>query len=107
MDWYIIEYLYPNAFKRFIDTMFPNVGVLSISSLDYYDPKKLYRFFDKEGVYLNVEMYNPFQWVYAISLSNGVCFGQTQFSKNTREEVECDGFTECFKILEKRYNEEI
>ena len=50
MDWYVIEYLYPISFQRFKDTMFPNVGIISLSTLGLYDTKKLYQFFDKEGV---------------------------------------------------------
>jgi hypothetical protein len=104
IDWYVIEYLYPMAFKKFIKSMFPNVGVVSTSTLKLYDYRKLYRFFDKEGIYLNIEMYNPNQWVFSISLENGIVFGPTQTSKPTREEVEIDGFFECFKILEKKLN---
>jgi hypothetical protein len=101
MDWYIIEYLYPTAFNKFKATMFPNVGVISISTLGLYDSKKLYQFFDKEGVYLTTEMYNPNQWVFTISLKNGIVFGPTQDSTHTREESENEGFLECFKILDK------
>ena len=43
MDWYIVQYLYPKAFKRFTDVMFPNVGVISLSTLEFYDVKKLYQ----------------------------------------------------------------
>ncbi len=107
MDWYTIEYLYPNSFGKFIKTMFPNVGVLSLSTLECYDTKKLYRFFDKEGVYLTIEMYNPHQWVFTISLQNGIVFGPTQESKLTREDIECDGFNECFKILDKILRDKI
>ena len=102
MDWYVVEYLYPNAFKRFTDIMFPNVGVLSISTLGLYDSKRLYQFFDKEGVYLTIEMYNPHQWVCSVSLKNGIVFGPTQDSKSTREETETEGFLECFRILDKK-----
>ncbi len=102
LDWYSVEYLYPKAFKRFNDIMFPNVGVLSISTIGGYDLKKLYRFFDKEGIYLTVEMYNPKQWVFTISLNNGIVFVPTQSSKENREEIEKDGFFECFRILEKK-----
>jgi hypothetical protein len=102
IDWYIIEYLYPFAFEKFICSMFPNVGVVSIYTLTLYDHKKLYKFFDKEGIYLNIEMYNPSQWVFSVSLQNGTVFGPTQSSKPTREEVEIDGFFECFKLLEKK-----
>jgi hypothetical protein len=101
LDWYTIEYLYHESFKRFTEVMFPNVGVLSVSTLCVYDTKKLYQFFDKEGVYLTVEMYNPHQWVFTISLSNGIVFGPTQDSKKTREECETEGFMDCFKILDK------
>jgi len=102
IDWYTIEYLYPRAYKKFITVMFPNVGVISTSTLNLYDQKKLYRFFDQEGIYLNIEMYNPNQWVYSISFHNGTVIAPSQFSKITREETECDGFIECFRMLEKR-----
>lgn len=102
IDWYCIEYLYPRAFVRFNETMFPNVGLLSISTINSYDIKKLYRFFDKEGIYLTVEMYNPKQWVYNISYNNGMVFGPEQSSKESREEIESDGFLECFRVLEKK-----
>jgi hypothetical protein len=101
LDWYTINYLYPKSFERFSNVMFPNVGVVSLSTLEFYDSKKLYQFFDKEGVYLNVEMYNPHQWVFSVSLSNGIVFGPTQESKKNREDVEYDGFVECFKIMDK------
>lgn len=101
MDWYTVEYLYPNALSKFKERMFPNVGVLSLSTLLYYDNKRLYQFFDKEGVYLSIEMYNPHQWVFSISLHNGIVFGPTQESKKTREGAEEDGFFECFRVLEK------
>jgi hypothetical protein len=107
MDWYVIEYLYPNAFSKFKTTMFPNVGILSISTLGFYDSKKLYQFFDKEGVYLTIEMYTPSQWVFSISLKNGIVFGPTQDSTPTREETETEGFLECFKILDKILKEKI
>lgn len=107
MDWYIIEYLYPVAFCRFKEIMFPNVGVISLSTLGLYDSKKLYQFFDKEGVYLNTEIYNPNQWVHTISLKNGIVFGPSQDSVGTREECENGGFLECFKILDKILREKI
>lgn len=106
MDWYCINFLYPTAFSRFGETMFPNVGILSISTLECYDVKKLYRFFDKEGIFLTIEMYNPHQWVCSISLSNGIVIGPTKDSKKTREEIEIDGFFECFKLLDKKLNHE-
>ena len=101
MDWYTIEYLYPNGFKRFSEIMFPNVGVLSLNTLGFYDNKKLYQFFDKEGIYLNLEMLKKNHWVYNISLSNGIVLGPGQKSTSTREETEIEGFFECFKILDK------
>ena len=102
IDWYVIEYLYPRSYRKFTDTMFPNVGVISISTLNLFDNKKLFKFFDNLGVFLNIEMYNKHQWVFSISLDNGIVFGPSQTSKPTREEVECDGFNECFRVLEKK-----
>lgn len=102
MDWYSIEYLYPNSFKKFVDKMFPNVGILSLSTLEFYDIKKLYSFFDGEGVYLTIEMYNKYQWVFSVSLDNGIVFGLARESKKTREETEIEGFMECFKILDRK-----
>jgi hypothetical protein len=107
MDWYVIEYLYPKSFGEFTNTMFPNVGVISISTLGLYDSKKLYQFFDKSGVYLTIEMYNPNQWVFSVSLKNGIVFGPTQDSLSTREECESEGFVECFKILDKILKDKI
>ena len=102
MDWYTIEFLYPLSFKRFTEKMFPTVGILSLSTLCHYDMKKLYYFFDKEGVYLTTEMYKPSQWVFSISLNNGIVFGPMQDSRLTREDCECDGFVECFKVLDRK-----
>jgi hypothetical protein len=107
MEWYEIHYLFPNSFDRFIKNSFPNTGLLSISTLECFDLKKLYKFFDNEGIYLTIEMYNPSQWVFTISLSNGVVFGPTKDSKPTREETECEGFFECFKILDRRLRENL
>lgn len=107
MDWYIIEYLYPKSFERFKNTMFPNVGVLSLSTLNLYDSKKLYQFFDKEGIFLNTEMYNLNQWGFTISIKNGIVICPTQSSTQTREESENEGFFECFKILDKLINEKL
>lgn len=107
MDWYVIEYLYPTAFNKFKLIMFPNVGVLSLSTLGLYDTKKLYQFFDKEGVFLTIELYKPSQWVYNISLKNGIVFGPSQCSSPTREECETEGFLECFKTLDKIIREKI
>lgn len=106
IDWYTIKYLYPNAFNRFAETMFPNVGIESISTLEYYDIKKLYHFFDKEGIFLTVEMYTKSDWDFCISLLNGFSFGPSKERKKSREEIEYDGFVECFRFLEKRMKEE-
>lgn len=107
MDWYVVEYLYPDAFNRFKEKMFPNLGIISLSILEYYDTKKLFGFFDKEGVYLTVEMYNPYHWGYSISLHCGTVFGPTQESKKTRIEIECEGFLECFKVLQNKIRGEL
>jgi len=107
MDWYMIEFLYPIAFKKFTDTMFPNIGVISLSTLEFYDSKKLYQFFDKQGVFLTTELYRHHYWGFSISLQNGVVFGPNQESKTTREEIECEGFIECFRIMDKMLRETI
>lgn len=101
MDWYIVKFLYPNAYERFCDMMFPNTGVVSIFTLSCYDNKKLYSFFDKEGIFLIIERYHTSYWNYNISLQNGICFGFGSGSKKTREEVEEEGFLECFGVLDK------
>ena len=82
--------------------MFPYVGLVSLTTLESYDIKKLYNFFDKEGIYLTIELYNPNQWVFSISLQNGIVFGPDQSSKSNREEIVYDGFLECFKLLNKK-----
>lgn len=105
MDWYIIQYLYPCAFQKFIDVMFPNIGVISLSVLNQYETKKLYYFFDKEGILLTTDSYGQHQWVYNISLNNGVVFGQSPKTLQNREMCENEGFNECFRILNKKINE--
>lgn len=105
MDWYSIRYLYPESFERFCTIMFPNTGIVSLSTLSYYDNKKLYYFFDREGMFLMVERYNSHLWNYTISLHNGICFGPGNLSKKTREETEDEGFVECFKLLDKYLRE--
>ena len=102
IDWYVIEYLFPESFKRFSNIMFPNVGVISVSTLYHYDIKKLYYFFDKEGIYLNIERCYSYQWVYHISFDNGAVFSNGNETRNSRDEIEIDGFTECFKLLDKK-----
>jgi hypothetical protein len=106
MDWYVVEYLYPKAFKKFSDVMFPNLGILTTSSLMYYDIKKLYGFFDKQGIYLTIEYYNPNQWYYSISLNNGSVFSNTNNSIIDREISETEGFMECFKMLDNKLRKE-
>jgi hypothetical protein len=49
---------------------------------------------------MTIEMYNPKQWVFSISLHSGIVLGPRQESKTTREETELDGFVECFKVLD-------
>jgi hypothetical protein len=105
LDWYTIKYLYPSAFGRFSEVMFPNIGVESVSTLELFDIKKLYHFFDKEGIFLIIEMYSKTNWDYCISLSNGFSFGPSKETKRTREEIECDGFIECFRFLDKKISE--
>jgi serine/threonine-protein kinase RIO1 len=84
--------------------MFPNVGVLSVSILLTYDIKNLYMFFDNNGVHLNIEKISKNIWGYNISLNNGTVFGFGATKNVDRKTVETDGFTECFRILEKKLN---
>jgi hypothetical protein len=107
MDWYMVQFLYPIAFKKFTDIMFPNVGVISLSTLELYDMKKLYQFFDRQGIFLTTEMCRKNQWLFTISLQNGVVLGPTQDSKTTRTDIESEGFMECFKIMDKTLREPI
>lgn len=102
IDWYHIKKTYPKSFEKFINQVFPNVGMPCIVSLNLFDLKKLYRFFDNNGVFLNIEMYNKNQWSFTISLHNGFVIGGGCNSKQTREEIEVEGFMECFKMLEKK-----
>lgn len=102
MDWYVIQYLYPTALNRFCNTMFPNVGVPCISVLEFYDIKKLYHFFDKQGIYLTVEMITRDMWVYTVSLDNGRVIAPCQDTKKRREDIEVEGFYECFRLLESK-----
>lgn len=102
MDWYVIQYLYPTALNRFCNTMFPNVGVPCVSVLEFYDVKKLYHFFDKQGIYLTVEMITKDMWVYTVSLENGNVIAPCQDSKKRREDIEVEGFYECFRLLESK-----
>lgn len=101
MRWKEIEEQYPNAYKKFVVCMFPNLGVLSSSILEYYDIKKLYKFFDDQGIFLIVEMLRPKQWQFLISFDNGIVVTPKSESKKSREEIEYDGFIECFRLLDK------
>jgi hypothetical protein len=101
IGWYEIEYLYPQAYKRFIRKMFPNTGIISNASLKSFDQKHLYGFFDREGIYLNTEIIgSEAQWMYTL-FTNGVTLAFSQ-SRASREEIEIDGFSKCFEYLEKR-----
>lgn len=103
MDWYEIEYIYPKSYQRFIDIMFPNVGILSISILKNFDIKKLYYFFDKEGYYLILELNNNDNWSYVVKKDNWILSGDNE-TKKTREEIEIIGFNYCFKQMEMTIN---
>ena len=103
MDWYELEYLFPKAFQRFKESMFPHTGLPSLTALEYYDIKKLYYFFDKEGVYLIVERLKSDIWVHTIT-TNDYVLGPGDFKK-TREDCEINGFTECFRLLDKKLND--
>ena len=103
MDWYVIEYLYPESFKLFVKTMYPNIGVVSMCVLKNFDIKKLYYFFDKQNIFLILEINHLNQWSYNIKNNNWfIC--DNIVIKNNREEVEEDGFTNCFKFLEAKIN---
>jgi hypothetical protein len=102
MDWYTIEYLYPKSFEKFVNTMFPTTGVASTFVLGCFEIKNLYGFFDKEGIFLNVEKLDKYQWIYTISLDKGYIFSSSNHNFMTREETEIDGFTECFRLLDKK-----
>lgn len=103
MDWYEIEYLYPKGFERFKEVMFPHTGLISLTTLEFFDTKKLYHFFDKEHIYLIVEFLKPDQWIYTIT-TNDIVLGPGEFQK-TRENCELIGFNDCFKILDKKLND--
>lgn len=104
MDWYEIEYLYPQSYKKFVESMFPNIGVISVSILKYYDLKKLFQFFDNQEIYLNIEMINMYLWSYNINCGNKTIFNSNDSFKKTRGEIEEVGFYECFRLLEKKIN---
>jgi hypothetical protein len=108
VDWYNIKNTCPNAFTTFVNVMFPNIGLPCISILTHYDIKKLYHFFDKQGIFLTIEMFTKDSWVFTISLNDGRVFTPCKEFKPSRETIEIDGFNECFIVLEKkienRYN---
>lgn len=99
LNWKKIKEEYPYSYDRFVGTMFPYVGVIGVSTLHLFEIKKLYYFFDKYGIYLTIERIGTNQWLYTISLSNGNILCPKQSSRSSREEVELDGFLECFRIL--------
>lgn len=101
MRWKEIEETYNDAYQKFVDCMFPNLGILSVTVLEYYDIKKLYKFFDDQGIYLIVEMLRPKQWQFLISFDNGIVVTPKSESKKSREEIEDEGFNECFRLLDK------
>lgn len=102
MDWYEINYLYPQALERFSTVMFPNTGIPSLSLLEFYDIKKLYSFFDKQGIYMTVEMIHKSAWVFTITTDKGQTCAVCSGTKTMREDIEIEGFNECFAILEKK-----
>lgn len=101
MKWREIEESYPDSYNRFVECMFPNLGVISVSTLEYFDIKKLYKFFDDQGVFLIIEMYRPKQWQFLVSFDNGIVFTPKSESKKSRQEIEIEGFIECFRLLDK------
>lgn len=102
LNWKKIKVLFPHSYNRFVDVMFPYVGVIGLSTLYLFEVNKLYYFFDKEKIYLTVERFGVNQWLFIISLGDGGVVCPKQSSRNSREEIELDGFMECFKILNKQ-----
>jgi hypothetical protein len=103
MDWYVIEYLYPESYKLFINTMYPNIGIVSMNVLKNFDLKKLYSFFDKQDIFLILELNNLNEWGFSIKTNNWF-ITDNNIIKNNRDEVESEGFTCCFKFLEAKIN---
>jgi hypothetical protein len=88
----------------FVKKNFPSTGIVSNVLLLFFDQKQLYKFFDREGIFLTTEIIgSEAQWVYSIN-SNGVTIGFSE-SKTTREEIEVVGFYKCFEYLEKKLGE--
>jgi len=107
INWKKIKIVYPQAYQRFVEVMFPYVGVIGLSTLYLFESKKLYYFFDKEKVYLTVERFGPNQWLYIITLGDGRVICPQQSSRNSREEIELDGFMECFRVLNNQMTIEL
>lgn len=101
LDWYQIEFLYPKAFKHFTKRMFPNTGVASVSLLSCYDHRKLYSFFDREGIFLNVEILSMNKWNCTVHFKNGTSIG-VENTYNGRDMAEIVGFEKCFIYLENK-----
>ena len=99
LNWKKIKEEFPQSYGMFVETMFPYVGVIGTSTLHLFEVKKLYYFFDKYGIYLTIERIGNSQWLYTISLRNGNVICPRQETRSTREEIELDGFFECFRIL--------
>jgi len=102
LNWKKIKIVYPLSYDRFVGVMFPYMGVLGLSTLHLFEVKKLYYFFDKEKIYLTVERFGTNQWLYIITLGDGSVVCPKQSLRNSREEIELDGFMECFRILNKQ-----
>jgi len=102
MDWYSVKFLYPLSFDKLIKTIYPNVGLVSIITLESYNIKQLYSFFDDEGIYLITDLISSKIWVYNISTTGNKTTGMSKNSKATRDEIEIEGFYECFNILEQK-----
>lgn len=102
LNWKKIKVLFPHSYNRFVEVMFPYVGVLGLSTLYLFEVKKLYYFFDKEKIYLTVERFGHNQWLYIITMGDGRVLCPKQSVRDSRDEIELDGFMECFKLLNKQ-----
>jgi hypothetical protein len=47
-------------------------------------------------------MYTKDAWVYTVSFDDGRVIAPSQDSKRRREDIESEGFEECFRLLEKK-----
>jgi|SaaInl6LU_22_DNA_1037377.scaffolds.fasta_scaffold108611_2 hypothetical protein len=102
LNWKEIKRDYNRSYSRFIENMFPYVGVLCPSTLQSYDIKKLYYFFDDQYVFLTIERICVNHWVYTITLGDGKVYSSGRGDLTCREDAEINGFEECFSILEKQ-----